>query len=347
MGTLAGAMVLGGVLGALPVAKAANRLGTARTLAICLMLGGVFLVPRLLDLPLVLQWTLAAVSGLFISGWTVLIFPLIAAAVKPDEQTRAFQILFSLATGSGCVGALLGGSLPGLCLRLFPTLSVASSQRMVLLLAAILMILSAFLLPGKVQAKPIEKRAAGFRPDRRLRVILAVSLAWAFLLGALNPFAGVFFQRQFQLPLPLIGHYFFWVQAGVAVAMLLAGVSRIAVLPRSVLFVGAQLLVAGSFFGLAAQHLWQAEAAYLFFMFAQQFSQPLLQSMLFHSATVEERNLIAGWNSLLTAIVQALAAQVFGVLWARCGYTTLLPLLALLTLLIVAMETPLLRRYGR
>lgn len=337
MGSLIAAMVLGGVLGAVPVARVANRFGSVRSLAISLIFCGIFLGLRLLPFPLFVQWFLAAASGFFLSAWTVLIFPLIASTVRLEERAGAFQILYGLATGAGCVGALAGGSLPSLCARFLPLLSLTDRERIGLFLAAALVSVSAFSLPRRQVEEPVTTFTR-LRPTRRLVALLAVSALWAFILGAMNPFSGIFFFVQFRMKLPAIGGFFFVVQAVVASGLLIFGSSRLSSLPAGTLFLAAQLLVAGSFLGMAVHLLWLTEAAYLLFMLAQQFSQPALQSLLLHSASATERNSIAGWNTLFTTVFQSISAEVFGVFWAHWGYSTVLPLLALLALLIVLVE---------
>lgn len=337
MGSLTGAMVLGSVLGAMPVARAANRFGSVRSLAISLILCGGFLGLRLLPTPFVLQWSLAAASGFFLSAWTVLIFPLIAATVQQEERASAFQILYGLATGAGCVGAAVGGGFPSLCARFLPLLSQTGRERLGLLLAAALVCLSALVLPHQEATEPVTALTR-LRPSRRLVVLLIFSSLWAFLLGALNPFSGIYFLVQFHMRIAAIGGFFFLVQAVVALALLVFGASRLSSLPTWTLFLGTQLLVAISFLGMATSSLWPAEAAYLLFMLAQQFSQPALQSLLLHRASATERNSIAGWNTLFTTIFQAISAQAFGMLWDHWGYSTVLPFLALFTLLTAGVE---------
>jgi predicted MFS family arabinose efflux permease len=335
MGSLTGAMVLGGVLGALPAPRAANRFGSVRTLAISLLFSGVFLALRLCPVPFLVQWIFAAASGFFLIGWTVLIFPLIAATVPQERRASAFQLLYGLATGAGCIGAIIGGNLPGLCARFLPLLSQPGRERLVLLAAAALVCLSALSLPHAQSAEPVTILTR-LRPTRRLAGLLAISAFWAFLLGAMNPFSGIYFLAQFRMGISAIGGFFFLVQAVAALGLFLLGASRLSSLPARKLFLGSQLLVALSFLGLSAHLLWLAEAAYLLFMLAQQCSQPALQSLLLHSASASERNSIAGWNTLFTAIFQSIAAQAFGIIWGHWGYAAILPLLALATLLATA-----------
>lgn len=282
MGSLTAAMVLGGVLAALPVARAANCWGSSRTLALLLALSGVFLALRLVPSPFAVQWILAALSGLFLCGWTVLIFPLIAAVTVDEQRSGAFQILYGLATGASCVGAVVGGNLPALCMRVLPVLSSTGAQRIGLLLGAALVCLSSLSLP-RIEAPHRMETVARTRPPRRLVTLLLVSTLWAFLLGALNPFSGIFFQSQFRMALPAIGGFFFLVQAIVAVGLMVAGASRCSRLPGRILFPAAQVVAAASFLGMATRTLWLAEAAYLSFMFAQQLAQPVLQALLLNS----------------------------------------------------------------
>jgi predicted MFS family arabinose efflux permease len=332
MGSLTGAMVLGGVLGALPASQAANRWGCSKTLSVSLIFCSVFLGLRLVPSPFAVQWVLAALSGLFLSGWMVLIFPLIAAIAAEKQRASAFQILYGLATAAGCAGAVVGGNLPALCTRVLPRLSATDAQRIGLLLGAVLVCLSTLSLPQTKAEKRVQT-VAGIHPTKRLTTLLLASALWAFLLGALNPFSGIFFQSQFRMELPAIGDFFFLVQAIVAIGLIMTGASHLARLPGWIIFLGAQLVVAAAFLGMATRALWLAEAAYLSFMFAQQLSQPVLQAMLLHSTSTAERNSIAAWNTMLTAIAQSIAAPAFGLLWGHWGYATVLPFLALATVL--------------
>lgn len=335
MGALTGAMVLGGALGALPVGRLANRLGSVRTLAMSLAGAGILLGLRLLPVGFLLQWLLAAASGVFLAGWTVLIFPLIAGLVPQDRRDGAFQIFYGLATGAGCLGAIVGGNFPSLCARFLPMLLLTNRERLGLLAAAALVCLSAFSLPRMQTAEP-ETALLPLRPSRRLTGLLTLSAWWAFLLGAINPFSGIYFLNQFHMQVSAIGWYFFVVQAVVALGLLAAGASRLSSLPAWKLFLGAQLLVALSILGLGTRLLWFAQAAYLLFMLAQQFSQPAMQSLLLHRASQTARNSIAGWNTLFATLAQSISAPVFGLLWAHWGYSAVLPLLALLTFLTTA-----------
>jgi MFS family permease len=335
MGALTGAAVLGGLLGALPVARAANRWGSSRAMAGFLLACSLLLGLRLLPSPFAVQWALAALSGVFLCGWTVLAFPLIAAVAPEEQRGSAFQLLYGLATGAGCVGAVVGGSLPGWTMRLLHGVNETGAQRLSLTAAAGLICLSTLALPRVGRGERVET-AARIRPTKRLAGLLAVSALWALLLGAVNPFSGIYFANQFHMELPAIGGYFFVVQAVVAAGLMLAGASRLSRWPAWMLFVAMQLAVAMAFAGMATHGLWMAEAAYLAFMLAQQVSQPALQSMLLGNASATERNQIAAGNTMLMAVAQAVAAQFFGLLWGHWGYAAVLPLLALATALAAA-----------
>jgi len=338
MGLLTSAMVLGGMAGALPAARLAGRWGTARTLGFALAGTGAVLLMRLMAAPLWVEWLLAFGSGAFLCGWTVLIFPLIAAHVKAEEQTRAFQLLYGLATGSCCAGAMLGGQLPQLFKQCWPALAEANRERVVLLLAAVLVMSAGCFLPQAAEAKMADKNTTRFRPSSRLIALLAVSAAWALLLGAFNPFAGIYFQQQFQMGIATIGNYFFLVQILVALGLLAAGLRVGQRLSPTMQFVLLQALVAGAFLLLGSHRMRTAQLAYLGFMLAQQLAQPILQTLLFAAGPVPHRNQIAGWNGLGTALMQALAAQAMGLLWVRVGCAPLLLALAAAAALLAAIQ---------
>jgi predicted MFS family arabinose efflux permease len=345
MGALASATVLGGILGALPTAKAANRWGGSRTMTWSLLACGVVLGFRLYPAPFFMQWALALISGCFLCGWTVLIFPLIAAVSAEHERASAFQFLFGLATGAGCVGAIVGGYLPG-ALHVLYGLTAVSAQRASLLLGAVVICLSTLAIPAIGEGGPIA-HLQKIRTTEWRTGILALSALWALLLGALNPFSGIYFQNQFQMKLPAIGGFFFVVQAATAIGLMVIGSSRLSRVPQWGLFASAQLVVAMTLEAMSTHSLPVAETGYLLFMFSQQIAQPALQSLLLRNTTEIERNKIAAWNAIACATAQAIAAQFAGLLWASWGYSAALPFLALATALTAVVSAISLRNPGR
>lgn len=337
MGALTSATVLGGLAGAIPVARLANHWGAARAMAATLAGSGLLLALRLLVLPFPAQWLLAALSGLLLCGWTVLIFPLIADLTQEADRPRAFQLLYGLATAAGCVGALAGGALPHLLQEQMHLSHPAEAERFALLLACLLIFFSPLALPRSMQGVD-EQTAQPLRLSRKLLLLLAASALWAFLLGAINPFAGIYFQSHFHLQLATIGNYFFVVQAVVALVLVLAGLTGMGRQTPLWLWIAAQILVAACCAALALHSLALAQAAYLLFMVAQQLAQPALQQLLLADADATGRNRMAAANALLTALAQAAAAQTFGLVWSQWGYARALPLLALAPLLL-AMAT--------
>ena len=337
MGALASATVLGGILGALPTAKAASRWGGSCTMKWFLLACGVVLGLRLCPAPFFLQWALALISGCFLCGWTVLIFPFIAAVSAEQERASAFQILYGLATGAGCMGAIAGGYLPG-AMHVLYGLTAVNAQRASLLLGAGVICLSTLAIPAIGVGGHIA-RLQKIRMAKRRIGMLALSALWALLLGALNPFSGIYFQSQFQMKLPVIGSFFFVVHAATAIGLMVAGSSRLSRVPQWRLFASAQLIVAMTLAAMSTHSLPVAEAGYLLFMLMQQIAQPALQSLLLQNATEDERNEIAAWNTIACATAQGIAALFAGLLWARWGYSAGLPVLALATTLAAVIST--------
>lgn len=325
MGILHGAMIFGSVLGALPAGYLANRFGLRPTLASSLLLSGILLAFRTHVVATTAQVLLACLSGLFLSGWTVLIFPAMAALVKPDNRPAVFPWLCGLGVGCGCLGALAGGWLP----TLLPLFCLQSHQTG-LLLGAALISFSSLLLPAD---QPSETVAKLMPVQKSYWPILLASALFSFAMSGFNPFAGIFFFSRFQLPLTSIGNLFFAVQMFTALALVLWGslaVRRFSPLP---LLCSLQLIAGALLAFMALPFLAPAIASYLLLMLAQQLAQPALQALYMETPAIEVRNSVAAWNALGCALAQAIATPLSGFFYRSYGYERTLPFLGLIAAL--------------
>lgn len=321
MGMLQGAMILGGVFGALPAGLCANRVGLRATLYSALGMAGLLLALRTLPVPAFLQLVLALLSGFFLSFWTVLIFPAIAAVVDTKERSAAFSWLYGLGIASGCFGALIGGWLP----TLLP-FSALAARRDGLLVGAILIALSAVLLPADQQAgvvAPLEPMPGNLLP------LLLASALFAFLLSTFNPFAGIFFVARFQLSLSTIGNFFSLVQILVALALCLLGSFVTRHFSPVAGLIGLQCATGLALAALALPALPLVAGSYLVFMIAQQLFQPALQALCMNQPSARLRATVAAWNALGCALAQAISTPLAGTLFHAYGYRPVLPLLGL------------------
>jgi MFS family permease len=324
MGVLQGVMILGSVFGTLPAGRCANRYGLRPTLAFSLAISGLLLALRPLAAPPALQLALALASGFFLSAWTVLIFPAIAATIDAEARATVFPWLYGLGIASGCLGALVGGWLP----TLLPIAPLAARQSG-LFVGAILIALTALLLPPDRQASLL---AALAPMQKNLLPLLLASALFAFLLGCFNPFAGIFFATRFQLSLAAIGNFFFVVQILVALALALVGASAAQRFSPSCLLIGLQCAAGLTLAAMALPTLRIAAGSYLLFMIAQQLAQPALQALCMNQPSPQAQATVAARNALGIALAQAAATPLAGQLFRTYGYPHILPLLGLLTI---------------
>ena len=322
MGLLQGALVLGSVFGTLPAGLLANRLGLRPALGASLLVSGLLLSLRTCFESMTLQISFAFLAGYFLSAWTVLIFPAMAARVKPIDRSTIFPLLYGLGVASSCVGALLGGWLPVL-FRLHPL----AARKTGLLLGAALIALTCLFLPADNPATPIARLD---RLEKRFLPLLFSSAFLAFFLACFNPFAGVFFAARFQLSLPSIGNFFFLVQALTALGLL--GNAAMHSFSSRRLLCLLQLLAGILLAAMAIPSLRTARASYLLFMLAQQLTQPALQTLCMNQPAARTRTTVASLNALTCALAQALATPLAGSLFRSYGYGRTLPMLGLLTM---------------
>lgn len=321
MGLLQGALILGSVFGSLPAGLLANRLGLRPTLALSLLLSALLLSSITFFESTTLQIISAFCSGFFLSAWTVLIFPAMAAQIKPIDRSTVFPWLYGLGVASGCLGALLGGWLPVLF-----SLHTLQARQAVLLFGAFLIAASCLFLPADQPEASVARLA---RPEKRFLPLLLTSALFAFFLGSFNPFSGVFFASRFQLSVKTVGNFFSVVQILTALALWKNPAARR--LSSAPLLCALQLLAGVLLAALALPSLPTAALCYLLFMLAQQLAQPALQTLCMNQPTAHARTTVASWNTLGCALAQAAATPLAGCLFRSYGYGGTLPLLGLLT----------------
>ncbi len=119
LGFIAGAMTLGSMVGTIPIGMLAQRMGLRRVLS-----GGFLVTPLISALRTFVaneytQVGLAFVTGTFLCIWAVCFSPAAAKLTTEKNRTFAFSLLFSAGIGTGGLGGLIGGFLPGGCRHLF------------------------------------------------------------------------------------------------------------------------------------------------------------------------------------------------------------------------------------
>jgi MFS family permease len=181
------------VLFSLPLAFLIPRLGYARSI----LLGGVLAILGVLGV----ASGVAVFAGLFLSGAGQLfvmgsVAPLLARLVHPDQQVKVFAWQGALGTGSGFLGSLIGGALPGLVGREFVMYGVAVS-----------FLLSVLCVWGLQNAPGSAGRFALRNPRSWLLLLLPQAIV-SLGAGLTMPFLNLYLQGKFALDYAAVGGLF-------------------------------------------------------------------------------------------------------------------------------------------
>jgi AAHS family benzoate transporter-like MFS transporter len=156
-GSLAFLLVLSGgaIVGALAASRFADRLGPKPVVAICFLIGGVFIALMTLDLPLPVRLVFVAVVGLGTTGTSLLIYGLVANQFPTKMRGAAVAWAAGFGRLGGVSGPLLGGFV------LAAGLSVSSSIFYILTGLALIGVVLTLLVPrphreDDIHATPIE-----------------------------------------------------------------------------------------------------------------------------------------------------------------------------------------------
>jgi MFS family permease len=279
VGAVNSAMRIGSMVGTIPAALIAQRLGLRKALLLTILATAAAEFFRAMlgaRLPLAV---LAFLSGCTFAVWAVIMAPVIAGAVGEKRRATAFSVFFACMFATGIVGNWLGGVLP----QLMP------SRRAILLSAAAL---SAVAVLPALRMRDFPRAPAGARvyPRSRFLALYLIPFAlWHLATGTFNPFNNVYFKRL-GFPDHSIGSIFAASQVVQVAALLTAPwiIRRFGLLTGIVVMMSATAIGLGA---LAAQPTAAfAVAAYMAYMSFQWMSEPGLNTLLMNHVAERERS---------------------------------------------------------
>ena len=329
LGVFAGATTIGSVAGSIPMGFLARRFGLKGVVSLCLLTMAAALLARAFVTGYALQIAFAFMEGVATSGWVVCLSPAVTVVVDERRRPAAFSVIFAVAVATGSLGALFGGNLPGWCHHLVvrwlgAEISNISAERGALVVACFSIALAA--LPFAFLTRRPRMPTTSWVPSRSgsLYRFLIASALWALALGALNPFANVFFVRYLGAGTVTLGNFFSVaqvIQAG-AVLMVPLVLKKIGLLSG----ITAGQLTCAAAIGLLATNrvLAREEVLFCIFLATQHMCEPAMQTRLMDTVTVEERSSAAAMNFLVVCLAQALAATLGGAALARFDYPPVL-----------------------
>jgi MFS family permease len=329
LGLIAGAMTLGGVVATIPMGMLAQRAGLRKVLAV-----GFVATPLISALRVVVtgehaQVGLAFAGGMFLCSWAICFSPAAAKLTSERDRTFAFSLLFSAGIGTGGIGGLVGGLLPGWLEAMFPALHAADAKRVVLLLCCGIVALGIWpVLRLRFPATEVAARRSVWRFDPYLLRFLPAVALWSLVAGSFVPFATAYLSRQVHVPLAHIGMIFSASQMAQVGAVLLAPeVFRRCGLVTGIMY--TQIATAIALAGLARAHeLPLIVPLYLGFTAFHWMGGPGIYSLLMNRVEEGSRSNASAANILATSLSQALASTIGGAAYVDFGYPKVLSAIA-------------------
>ena len=332
VGLVNSALRVGSMLGTIPAAFIAHRLGLRKSLIAIVLITSAAEVMRAIVGARMPLTVLAFASGCTFAVWAVVMTPLIAAAAPEKRRATAYSVFFASMMATGIAGNWLGGVLP----------SLVHSRRTVLLCAAAFSALA--VLPA-LRLKEFPRAPVGARIYPRSRFLMRYLIAfaiWHLATGTFNPFNNVYF-RRLGFADQRIGSVFAVAQLVQVGALLAAPL----IIRRLGLLNAIVVMMAATACGLGAlgTHLpgTGAVAVYIGYMSFQWMSEPGLNTLLMNRVAERERTGASALNYVVAFGAQALAAYAGGVMFSRLGYGPALAAAAALGLLAAALFLLLLR----
>lgn len=320
LGLVTGASTAGNLIGALPAAWMAGRLGLKRALILAFVGTGAVSALRSVVSGQGPILGAALAGGLLASIWAVLFAPAVSSLSSERKRPLGFSLFIASGIGMGVVGGLVGGRLPGWFQAGLGFADPVRAKQMALLTGSAIMVLACWpaLRLRLATAPPREPRDYRWSPFL-VRFLTALAV-WSFAVGALNPFYTAYFSRQLHAADAQVGLLFSASQLVQVGAVLLAPLilRRLGVIGG---IVSLQLAAAGTLAMLApGPPLLIAGALFSAFLSFQCMCEPGTYSLLMGGVRPVERNGAAALNFVVLFAAQALAGVAAGAAIARLGY---------------------------
>ncbi len=321
LGRVASLMSVGTLVGALPAAALARRIGLRSTLSAAMLGGsGAALLRVVSTAPAALQAS-AFLGGLFMSLWAVSFSPSIAGLSRERNRQTAFSLACAAGMSFGILGGLVGGHLPGLFQHALHAGGPQQGLRAALLAAAAFAALGAWPARRLRFAESVQEKSGRVYPRGRfVPAFLAALACWTLAVGAFNPFFNVYFTSRLGMSTARLGLVYSVAQLAQVLAVLAAPlVLRRAGEVRGI--AAMQLTAALALVLLAAAPLpGIAALAYAGYVSFQYMSEPGVFKMLMNRVAAGERSGASALYFLVTSIGGSVAAFAGGNAIARFGY---------------------------
>jgi MFS family permease len=321
MGIISGALMLGNVLGTIPVSILARRFGLQKLLLFCFIAAPIISICRTAFLWMPAQIGLAFLAGVALSSWPVCFAPTVAGLTTEKNRVFGFSIVFATGIGTGTLAGLVGGSIPQMVLHVHGVNSASDGMRLVLIAACIIGMLGVWpiaILKLGIPAKTERHKRPLFHPF--LIRFLPPFAVWSIVTGSFIPFAPVFFQKQLNISLQHVGLIFSGSQLAQFCAVLIAPLLyRKAGSIAGIIC--AQLIAGATMLALGASHSAPFAVAWYLSYTAVQFSaSPGFYGLLMNRVPEADRSTASAVQNIVGALAGAGSAALTGTLVVRYGY---------------------------
>lgn len=342
LGFIGSAMTLGMVAGTIPLGMLAQRAGLRRVMAYGFIAAAAVGAARTMVAGEGSQIALAFLFGVCVSFWAVCFPPAVAKLTAEKNRTVGFSLLIAVGIGTGGLGGLAGGWLPGWLQALRATTHPADAKRLVLLLCCAVLALGAWPV-SRLRLTESGPASRAWKFDPFLWRFLPAMALWNLAAGAFVPFATVYLSRYVQLPLGKIGEIFSGSQMAQVAAILLAPI----LFRRCGLVAGimlTQVATAVALAGLARAHsVAMVAVLYLGFTAFHWMGGPGIYSLLMSGVAEDARSSASAANNLVTHGCQAISSAAAGAAYVAFGYPAVLRGIAVAALVAALMFRMLLR----
>ncbi len=321
MGMISATLTVGNIAGTIPVGVLARRFGTQKLLLFCFIGAPIVSICRTATLWMPAQIILAFLTGVALSSWPVCFAPTIAGLTKESNRVFAFSIAFATGIGAGTLAGVAGGFLPRLLQRTHTVGHASDGMRLVLMGAALLAMIGAWpisILKLGTPERSESRKSPIFHPY--LRRFLPAFAVWSIVTGSFIPFAPVFFQKKFGMPLEHVGEIFSASQLAQFCAVLIAPLLYRRV--GSIMgIVCAQVLSGILIVALGCGHsVTLAVVLYLAYTAVQFTAGPGFYGTLMSQVPEADRSSASAVQNIVGALSQAGSAAMTGMAIVRFGY---------------------------
>ena len=333
LGWVTSSMSVGSIVGALPAAAIARRLGLKATV-ICGS-AGVALMCICRTAALGKPWLIgtAFIAGAISSVWAVSLVPMVAALTGERNRALGYSIWSGWGIGLGVIIGVVAGSMTGWIRKAGLAASDIPARQIALLIGSGTALLSPLLLARLPLPRTQNPEASVFPRTSFVKRFLVAFTVWNLGVGAFNPFFTAYFARQLHMSTPRIGVVFSAAQFAELGALLAAPM----MLRRFGNVRGIALMQAGVAVSLAllATGPPALAAGFMYAMYGsfQFMSEPATFTLLMSRVQTDQRAGASSLSFFVTAASQALSSGLAGVSITRFGYRPLLIFASLATAL--------------